>query len=371
MAAPSLPALSSLSALVAQGLKAERFALLDVGCSGGLDSKWRAFGSRLRALGIDASASECQRLAAAESNPDVEYVAAFVSPRADKPVDLSAGPAAPHIMRMRDRMSFMRTREIREERLKTASAEEQFRHNAWEMTGLADPTKPIVVPDLLASKGWTDLDYLKIDTDGIDWEILQSFDGRLAPLHLLAVQLEVNFIGDGSAEEHAFHNTDRFMRRQGFDLFRLDVRNYSTRALPARYIWPTPAETHSGRPFQGEAYYALDLIRLIGGSGAEGMSVEKVAKLAAILSAWDVPDAAAELLLHYREKLTATFDVDRGLDLLAAQAQPERARPLGYRDYMARFETDPPDFYRPEGPIPLGERLKAAWRAYLSPRSKR
>ena len=176
MTAPSLPA------LVAQGLKAERFALLDVGCSGGLDPKWRAFGARLRALGIDASASECQRLAAAERNPDVEYVAAFVSPRADKPVDLSAGPAAPHIMKMRDRMSFMRTREIREERLKTASAEEQFRHNAWEMTGLADPTKPVVVPDLLAGKGWTDLDYLKIDTDGIDWEILQSFDGRLAPL---------------------------------------------------------------------------------------------------------------------------------------------------------------------------------------------
>ncbi len=130
--------------------------------------------SACSAIGIDASVTECQsawrRL---ERNPDVEYVATFVSPRVDKPIDLSAGPAAPLIMKMRDRMSFMRTREIREERLRTASTEEQLRHNAWEMTGLADPAKPVVVPDLLAARGWTDLDYLKIDTDGIDWEILQ------------------------------------------------------------------------------------------------------------------------------------------------------------------------------------------------------
>lgn len=361
----------SLPALVAQGLKAERFSLLDIGCSGGLDPKWRALEPRLRALGIDASETECRRLAAAEPNADIEYLAAFVSSRADRPIDLSAGPAAAHIMKMRDRMSFMRTREIREDRLKDASTEEQLRHNAWEMTGLADPAAPVVVPDLLAVRGWTDLDYLKIDTDGIDWEILQSFGGHLRPLNVLGVQLEVNFIGGGGAGEHAFHNTDRFMRLHGFDLFRLDVRNYSTRALPARYVWPTPAETFSGRPFQGEAYYALDLIERMGAPDIERMSGEKIAKLAAILSAWDVPDASAELLLNYREKLSALLDVDRALDLLAAQAQPDRRRPLSYRRYMARFETDPPDFYRREGRITLGERLKAGWKAYLQPRTRR
>lgn len=360
----------SFLALVAQGLKAERFALLDIGCSGGIDPKWRAFGDRLKALGIDASASECKRLAAEEHNPEVSYVAAFVSPSADKPVDLSAGPAAPLIMKMRDRMSFMRTREIRDARLQTASTEEQFRHNAWELTGLADPNKPVVVPDLLSERGWTDLDYMKIDTDGIDWQILQSFEGRL-PKDLLAVQMEVNFVGDGSPDEHSFHNTDRFMRRHGFDLFRLDVRNYSSRALPARYIWPTPAETHSGRPFQGEAYYALDLMGPNGTSRLGSLSGEKIAKLAAILSAWDVPDAAAELLLGARARLEPVMSVDRGLDRLAAQAQGDRARPLDYRSYLQRFESDPPDFYRPEGPIPLRERLAAAWRAYLRPRDSR
>ena len=362
--APTFPA------FVAEKLTAERFRLLDIGCSGGLDPAWRAFEPRLQALGIDASETECRRLAERERNPGVAYVAAYVSNSTDKPVDHSAGPAAPLIMRMRDRLSFMRTREIREGRLKDASTEEKLRHNAWEMTGLADPRKPIVALDLLAERGWTYLDYLKIDIDGADFEILQSFEQRFAALGVIAVQLEVNFVGAGEPDEHSFHNTDRLMRGAGFDLFRLDVRNCSTRALPARYIWPTPAETVSGRPFQGEAYYARDVLAPHRAAVA-GLSVEKVAKLAAVFSAWDVPDAAAELLVGRREMLARLLDVDAGLDLLAAQTQKNRRRPLSYRDYMATFEADSPAFYRPEGPVPMMERIKSAWRGYWHPREKR
>jgi hypothetical protein len=361
----------SFPALVAENLRTEKFTLLDIGCSGGIDPVWRAFEPRLRALGVDASETECRRLAGLERNPEVSYVAAFVSQAADKPVDLSAGPAAPLIMKMRDRLSFMRTREIREERLKKASTEEQLRHNAWEMTGLADPTKPVVAPDLLAQRGWTDLDYLKIDIDGRDFEVLQSFAGRFDALGLIAVQLEVNFIGTDQPDEHTFHNTDRFMRAQGFDLLRLDVRNFSTRALPARYIWPTPAETVSGRPFQGEAYYARDVLAPHRVAAGARLSAEKVAKLAAVFSAWEVPDAAAELLIGRRDILAPLFDIDAGLDLLAAQTQSDRGRPLPYREYMAKFEADSPAFYRPEGPVPTWERLKSAWRGYWYPREKR
>jgi hypothetical protein len=362
---------SSFPALIAERLRTERFTLVDIGCSGGIDPAWRAFGPRLRALGIDASQTECRRLAGLERNPDVAYIAAFVSSSADKPVDHSAGPAAPLIMRMRDRLSFMRTREIREERLKTASTEEQLRHNAWEMTSLADPAKPVVVPDLLADRGFADVDYLKMDIDGADFEILQSFDGRLDALGVIAVQLEVNFVGTDQPDEHTFHNTDRFMRRHGFDLFRLEVRTCSTRALPARYVWPTPAETVSGRPFQGEAYYARDVLAPHRAADGARLGIEKLAKLAAAFSVWGVPDAAAELLLARREMLAPLVDIDAALDLLAAQTQSNRRRPLSYRDYMATFEADSPAFYRPEGPIPAWERLKSAWRGYWYPREKR
>lgn len=363
---------TSFADFVAGRLGTDKFSLLDVGCSGGIDPQWRAFEPHLRGIGIDASVTECQRLTAAERNPDLAYVAAFVSRAADVPVDHSEGPAAPPIMRMRDRLSFMRTREIREDRLKHASTEEQLRHNAWELTGLAEPTRPVVVLDLLAERGWTDLDYLKIDIDGGDFEILQTFEGRFDPLNVIAVQLEVNFIGTDQADEHTFHNTDRFMRRHGFDLFRLDVRTYTTRALPARYLLPIPAQTVSGRPFQGEAYYARDVLAAPRAAANAGLSAAKLAKLAAVFSVWDVPDAAADLLVNRRDVLAPLLDIDAGLDLLAAQTQADRTRrPLSYRDYMATFEADAASFYRPEGPIPLRERLASAWRGYWHPRERR
>ncbi len=347
--------------LIANGLGAARFSLLDVGCSGGIDQRWRAFGPRLRAIGIDASEAECHRLRTLERHPNVEYVAAFVAGSADSRIDLTRGQASPLIMKVRDRLSFMRTCEIREARLSQAAIEEKLSHNAWEMTQLADHTKPLTVPDILAWRSWTDVDYLKIDIDGSDFEVLQSFDGRFGSLGIVGVQLEVNFIGTDAPTEHAFHNTDRFMRRQGYELFRLDVRTYSSRALPARYVWPTPAETVSGRPFQGEAYYARDV--------DAALDDGKLAKLAAILAAWDVPDVAAELLVSRRQTLAPLFDVDKGLDLLAAQAQPHRSRKLDYRAYMQSFEADKASFYRREGNIGLVERLQAGWRAFRRPRS--
>lgn len=352
---------TAFAELVASGLRDSRFHLLDVGCSGGIDARWRVFGDRLKALAIDASVAECTRLQKAETSPGVEYVAAFVAGSATKKIDPTRSQASDLILAVRERLSFMRTLELREARLAKAEIEEKLRHNAWDKTQLADATQPLVVSELLAARGWRDVDYLKVDIDGSDWEVLQTFAGKFSTLGVLGVQLEVNFVGTDAPTEHAFHNTDRFMRQQGYELFRLDVRNYSSRALPARYVWPTPAETVSGRPWQGEAYYARDI-------GTKGLSAIQKAKLAAIFSLWDVPDLSAELLTRERAALAPLFDVDKGLDLLAIQVQPQRSRKLSYKEYIAAFEADASWFYRREGNIGLIERLAAAWRAFRSPR---
>ncbi|HEY6980170.1 hypothetical protein [Reyranella sp.] len=358
-------AASSFAALVAKGLTTQPFALVDVGCSGGIDPRWRIFEPNLRILGVDASEAECRRLSATERNADAEYVAGFAGLPEGHPYrhKTSVEPVADLI---KPRLSYMRTREIRREWLAKAPHDERMRQNEWQTTELADASRPIVVPELLARRGWKDVDYLKIDIDRDDLEVLMSFDGRFEEFGLIAVQLEVMFIGSDSAFQHTFHNTDRFMRRQGFELFDLEVRHYSTRALPGRYIWPTPAETEFGRPFMGEAYYALD--PAAGHGGRRTLDAGKLAKLAAIFSLWNVPDAAAELLLAKRATFEPLFVVDRALDDLAAQAQPDRMRPRSYAAYLAEFEKDLPSFYRREGAIGIGERLWAAWRAFRHPR---
>ena len=92
---------NAFTRLVADALDATPFRLIDVGCSGGLDPHWRAFGPNLQAIGIDASRAECARLAKAETLPGVEYVPAFVAGVVGRPVDLERGQASPLIMAIR------------------------------------------------------------------------------------------------------------------------------------------------------------------------------------------------------------------------------------------------------------------------------
>lgn len=63
--------------IVAEALGSQHFTLLDVGCSGGIDSAWRQFGTHLKAFGFDPSLAEVERLNANEEADGVEYIPCF------------------------------------------------------------------------------------------------------------------------------------------------------------------------------------------------------------------------------------------------------------------------------------------------------
>jgi hypothetical protein len=151
------------------------------------------------------------------------------------------------------------------------------------------------------------------------------------------------------------------MRSQGFDLVALENRTYSKKALPARFCYQMPAQTVTGRLFQGEAFYARDPLV----ESPWQPSAEKLVKLAAIYAVWNQPDSAAEILTEFRGRLAPLLDVDRGLDLLAAQTQGKGPDSLPYRDYVAAFESDERQFFPRPPPEPtLMQRLRAARAAF-------
>lgn len=366
---------TAFAAFVASSLKTERFTFIDVGCSGGIDPAWRVFGDRLRTLAFDASVDECERLTAAEAHPDIRYIAGFVGIQPDHPFAAQVAGKQRYVRNVFARTSAGRVAELQRERLKSASLEEKLLHNAWGMTKLADPDKVVVVPAVLKELGWSDVDLIKIDIDGPDFEVLHSFDGQFDSLGLLAARLEVNLNGGSDPWEHTFHNTDRFMRARGFELFALDVRNYAMAALPSPFAITSPAQSVTGRPFQAEAFYARDPAGPDWPTLGSAMSPEKLAKLAVVFSVWSQPDAAAEILLAFRDKLTSAFDVDMGIELLAGQAQAQTGAvaALPYRDYIAAFEAGAPGFYPPPwlppAPPTARRRLAAAFKALVDPES--
>jgi hypothetical protein len=329
--------------LVAKSLKTEKFTLVDIGCSGGIDAQWRMFEDRLVAVGFDASVSECRRLTDAEVSPNVRYVPGFVDIPPDHPfARLDGEKWRGHVGNFYEQTSSSWTRELRAERLAKGPDSEKWLHNLWGSTELADPDKPLYAPQVLGEMGISDVDILKIDVDGPDFRILNSFDGLFRKLGIVAARMEVNLYGGPDPTAHLFHNTDRFMRQQGYCLVRLDCNYYSKRALPARYVHVGASNTLTGRLFQAEAHYAL--------ADTGPLTAEKLLKLAAIFSLWNQPDGAAEILVEFRERLAPLLNIDAALDLLAAQTQEAVGvrQPLSYRDYMALFATDSPYFFPPE-----------------------
>lgn len=330
--------------LVGRKLGDDYYTLLDIGCGGGIDRAWRCFGARLRSLGFDPNIAEVERLNAAEINPSVQFIAGFVGLPDDHPI---AKAAAGHGFWGRNpwnRFSVHRTIQITQQLTDRLSDVEKVAVNAWNQTKLVEgPT--IYLPSFLAERGFTDIDFIKIDVDGPDYLILKSLEDSLATTGVLGVGIEVNFFGSADPLDHTFHNVDRFMRQQGFDLFGLTTRPYSVQALPAPYQSTVPTQSISGRPFQGDALYMRDLASPEFTDLAGKMSGAKLAKLAAIYSLTGLPDCAAEVLITFRDRLAPILDINAALDLLVGQTGLGRRENLSYCDYMRLFEQNDKIFY--------------------------
>jgi hypothetical protein len=98
--------------------------------------------------------------------------------------------------------------------------------------------------------------------------------------------------------------------------------------------------------------YARDLGSGLYDEFAKRLTGEKVLNLAAIFAVFDLPDCAAEVALKFRSVLALVCDVDKVLDLLAAQAQQRgTARAGGYRELMEDFERQPREFLGTKNPL--------------------
>jgi len=329
---------------VADSLKEDKFVLIDVGAADGIAPVWRSFGDKLSGFGFDPNPQEVERLNDVEPVPGFRYVAGFVGlpddhPFANKRRDQPRIARNPwyrlaverwfHIQRSRDQGLPL-----------PVNARMQEPRGVYEGENTGVRPDIIELPKFLVAQAITGVDFLKIDVDGTDYDILQSLTGWYDKLQILGIGVEVNFFGSAADTGNTFHNIDRFLKSHGFELFDITVRRYSMQDLPSqskRHSYP--AETEFGRPFQGDAFYARDVCALGQRHFARDLCDEKLANLAAIFCLFGLPDCAAELLVTVRDRLASLIDVDRGLDLLAAQAQPGRKDPMSYRDYIVDFEN--------------------------------
>jgi FkbM family methyltransferase len=312
------------------------FFLLDVGCSGGLDQRWSVFGDRFRAVGFDPLVAEVDRLNAANTHPGVRFEAAFVGCRDFD--ELFPPSLRQDQIASRNNQPFPRSSAFAaQSRLSTSYVQEQF--NAGAPVQWSD--KRVTLDDYVDSSEHPRVDFVKIDTDGHDIEVILGADSMMSAGGILGLMVESQFHGAVHDFENTFPNIDRLLRRHGFTLFDLTPYRYSRARLPAPFVWDIAAQTTTGQVLWGEALYLRDLGSPTYDRMWPGYDItpERVLKLACLFDLFDLPDCAAELIINRGTSLAAN-ERDALLDALVGD------EPGSYAAHVAAFEADYTSFFR-------------------------
>ena len=184
----------------------------------------------------------------------------------------------------------------------------------------------------------TRIDFLKVDTDGGDLDVLRGAHETLRQGGILGLAVEAQFHGVVADDANLFSNVDRYLRGFGFGLFDLEVNRYSRTALPAEFALDLPAQTVTGQVSWGEAIYFRDL----GDPHYESMwdfapTGVDVLKLMCLFEIFGLPDCSAELILKYGPSVGDERMRTQLLDLLAAD---QAGAGTTYASLQRRFTND-------------------------------
>jgi len=308
------------------------FFLIDVGCSGGIEKRWDVFGDLLRAIGFDPLISEIDRLNSVNTRPSVVYEAASVGCSdydTRFPKAMRNDPIGPRTLF--DRSSAAAAQARRE------MSYEQEVFNSSAPLVLSD--RMVVLDDYLPAGEHHGVDFIKVDTDGHDIEVVLGATA-IMDAGVLGLQVEAEFHGLRHEFANTFANIDRVLRNHGFSLFDLSTNRYSRAELPAPFVYDIAAQTVSGQLLWGDAIYFRDLATpTYERAWKYTVTPERVMKLACLFEQFGLADCAAELIVKRGTFLDAST---RGalLDLLAGGG------PGAYRELMSAFQADPTSFFR-------------------------
>jgi FkbM family methyltransferase len=318
-------------------LREHPLVLIDVGASGGIQTHWNAFGEALVAFAFEPLLDECERLNRTKRSDKIQYFPFFLSDGSNQPSSLKILAS-----RSTERDTTLgRSSAIRAEELIGRSAIETYNLNRTPSFG----SIVLKLDDFIENNSVPDVDFIKIDTDGSDYEVLLGAEKTLKKFDILGVAVEA-LLGDPPSaieQPELFCPMHEFLRSHGFQLYDLIPHRYSRRDLPAPFYYDFPAQTITGQVAWADCIYFKDAC-----ANDPAHPVEypdpKLLKLACLYEIHGFPDCAAELILHFRDR----FDriVNGTSELLLDALTPDLAqRQLTFQQYNVQFENNMEIFF--------------------------
>jgi FkbM family methyltransferase len=217
--------------------------VLDVGARGGAPERWHGLGHPVVVCGFEPDAGACRELneamAATPNGPDV--------PLRCYPIALAeaAGPRTLYLYRDRRLSSFLRPNSPW---LRAFPVDRLLSDGAFLVDHETTVTC-MTMDEFCDRHGFTEVDFIKLDTQGSELEILRG--GAQALRRAFAVEVEVEFVQEYLGQA-LFGEVDAFLRGHGFQLFDLS-RQWWKRDVPDDVV-------SRGQLIFGDAVYMRDLL---------------------------------------------------------------------------------------------------------------
>ena len=322
--------------LVAKGvLQSSPLWLVDVGLSGGINDYWKTFEPCLRAVGFDPLVKEVERLNALHPSGSHAHYPYYVGYKRYQELLPRVGLSTQQSVY--GRMSATRARKI---------TQCDYARTYYDQTG-----EGLVATDLIELDEFflrthpSDVDFIKIDTDGSDYQVLLGARELLDKCPVLGVAVECQFHGPVHEAANIFSNIDRLLRQLGFTLFDIEVYRYSRAALPKPFVYRLPAQTTAGQALWADALYFRDAgEQEYEDTWSVALTEGKILKLACLLEVFGLEDCTAEILVKYRDRLATIVDVGACLDLITPAPNGEKP---SYTRYLEQFDKNVDSFFPP------------------------
>lgn len=265
-------------------LSEDQLSILDVGSRDGISEEWKDFESYVNFIPIEAAkdaVGENFLIAGENSNSAIFYNTRF-----------------PHSSGMlkADEKFQSRFAELHNKNLEVISIE----HN-----------HSLTIDSYLEKKNFTDINFLKLDTEGNEHHILGGATDLLLSKSLFAVKSEI-WLGP-IKDENEFSLIDALLRRFNFQLFDMQFSRYPRNSLPNGVISGQKKMKSDGNTLgqflTGDVIYIKDPIYLLNKNlDLFDWTDPNVLKLALIYKVYNCPDASLELLIFYENNYASSLD---------------------------------------------------------------
>lgn len=290
--------------VVAERLLERPFVLIDVGVQDGVSPRWDALGDQLEVYGFDPLAEEVAKLEAQKRAGHRYFAIALGDEDGERELYVQANTTA---------TSFYAQ----------APSRYEVSQSVWQSQGVR--RVPIARLDTLYAAGTVPkADFIKLDCEGFEPEVLKGARRYLAESPLIGADLETNFnISPVLPETHFWASYAPLLARNlvVYDLRfnRVPRASYVDRVKAARSGVPMIGSTH--RPATANFLFARDLQQERDQPNAYAQppaapGADEIMKAVLVLELYGLVDCAYDLLLSFEAALADRLDVRRAAGIL-------------------------------------------------------